>query len=81
MLIEDPDNYVRVQQYFMNAAVEGIGDVRALQLISKFGTLENLLKCVDQVEGERIRETLITHADQAILSKNVVLLSTFIFAC
>ncbi|XP_044473904.1 DNA polymerase I, thermostable isoform X2 [Mangifera indica] len=56
--------------------VEGIGNVRAVQLISKFGSLENLLQHVDQVEEQRIREALITHADQAILSKNLALLRT-----
>lgn len=54
--------------------VEGIGTVHAVQLITKFGTLENLLQCVDQVEGERIREALQANADQAILSKNLALL-------
>ncbi|KAF2300333.1 hypothetical protein GH714_012065 [Hevea brasiliensis] len=54
--------------------VEGIGSVHAVQLITKFGTLENLLQCVDQVEGERIREALRANADQAILSKNLALL-------
>ncbi|KAJ6885222.1 5'-3' exonuclease isoform X1 [Populus alba x Populus x berolinensis] len=36
--------------------VEGIGVVHAVELISRFGTLENLLKCVDQVEGESIKK-------------------------
>ncbi|KAM7262629.1 hypothetical protein ACFE04_000312 [Oxalis oulophora] len=54
--------------------IDGIGDVRALQLISKFGTLEKLLECVDQVEEERTRQALIEHGDQAILSKNLALL-------
>ncbi|GMI89940.1 organellar exonuclease 1 [Hibiscus trionum] len=36
--------------------VDGIGNVHAVQLITKFGTLENLLKCVDQVEGDHIRK-------------------------
>ncbi|XP_024954773.2 uncharacterized protein LOC102609974 isoform X3 [Citrus sinensis] len=54
--------------------VEGIGDVRAVQLITKFGSLENLLQCVDQVEEERTRKALITFADQAVLSKNLALL-------
>ncbi|XP_038679815.1 DNA polymerase I isoform X2 [Tripterygium wilfordii] len=54
--------------------VEGIGDVHALQLITRFGTLETLLQSVDQVEEERIRKALITNADQAILSKNLALL-------
>ncbi|ONI29625.1 hypothetical protein PRUPE_1G206500 [Prunus persica] len=51
--------------------VDGIGNVHAVQLITKFGTLENLLHCVDQVEEERIRKILITSADQAVLSKNL----------
>ncbi|XP_075075843.1 retrovirus-related Pol polyprotein from transposon TNT 1-94-like isoform X6 [Nicotiana tabacum] len=36
--------------------VHGIGDVHAIQLIMKFGTLENLLERVEQVEEERIRK-------------------------
>lgn len=54
--------------------VDGIGNVHALQLITKFGTLENLLKNVDQVEEERIRKALISNAEEAILSKNLALL-------
>ncbi|XP_052199228.1 uncharacterized protein LOC127806169 isoform X2 [Diospyros lotus] len=54
--------------------VEGIGDVHALQLITKFGSLENLLQQVDQVKEERIRKALISNADQAVLSKNLALL-------
>ncbi|MCD9641941.1 hypothetical protein HAX54_028428 [Datura stramonium] len=38
--------------------VHGIGDVHAIQLIIKFGTLENLLECVEQVEEERIRKVI-----------------------
>ncbi|KAM7486716.1 hypothetical protein LguiA_002725 [Lonicera macranthoides] len=54
--------------------VEGIGNVHAVQLITKFGTLENLLQHVDEVESERIRQALISNAEQAILSKNLALL-------
>ncbi|XP_050385959.1 uncharacterized protein LOC126802383 isoform X2 [Argentina anserina] len=56
--------------------VDGIGNVHALQLITKFASLENLLQCVDQVEEERIRKALVAGADQAILSKNLALLRT-----
>ncbi|XP_027087925.1 uncharacterized protein [Coffea arabica] len=54
--------------------VDGIGDVRAVQLITKFGTLENLLECVEQVSEERIRQALIMNTEQAILSKNLAML-------
>lgn len=51
--------------------VEGIGVVHAVELISRFGTLENLLKCVDQVEGESIKKALRQNANQAVLSKEL----------
>ncbi|XP_020536236.1 DNA polymerase I isoform X2 [Jatropha curcas] len=54
--------------------VDGIGSVNAVQLITRFGTLENLLQCVDQVEGERIKEALQANAEQALLSKKLALL-------
>lgn len=54
--------------------VEGIGEVHALKLITKFGSLENLLQCVDQVEEERIKKALILNADQARLYKDLVTL-------
>ncbi|XP_028101899.1 uncharacterized protein LOC114301175 isoform X4 [Camellia sinensis] len=38
------------------------------------GSLENLLQQIDRVEEERIRQALISNADQAILSKNLALL-------
>ncbi|XP_023763190.1 uncharacterized protein LOC111911668 isoform X2 [Lactuca sativa] len=54
--------------------VDGIGDVHAVQLISRFGTLENLLQHVDQVEEERIKKALIANKEQALLSKELALL-------
>ncbi|XP_023543411.1 uncharacterized protein LOC111803303 isoform X1 [Cucurbita pepo subsp. pepo] len=54
--------------------VDGIGNVNAVQLITRFGTLENLLQHVDQVEDERIRKMLVTNAEQAILSKDLAIL-------
>ncbi|KAL4193655.1 hypothetical protein AMTRI_Chr06g200610 [Amborella trichopoda] len=54
--------------------VEGIGDVNAAKLILKFGTLENLLDCLDQVEDARIQKALISHTEQAVLSKTLATL-------
>ncbi|XP_015070278.1 uncharacterized protein LOC107014740 isoform X2 [Solanum pennellii] len=54
--------------------VHGIGDVHAIQLIAKFGTLENLLECVEQVEEERIRKALLSNAELARLSKDLAIL-------
>ncbi|XP_012838268.1 PREDICTED: uncharacterized protein LOC105958811 [Erythranthe guttata] len=54
--------------------VDGIGNVHAIQLITKFGSLENLLQCVEQVDEERIKKALVSNAEQAILSKNLAML-------
>ncbi|XP_030506279.2 uncharacterized protein LOC115721166 isoform X2 [Cannabis sativa] len=54
--------------------VEGIGEVNAVQLISRFGNIETLLQRVDELKEDRIKKTLVANADQALLSKNLVLL-------
>ncbi|XP_071736286.1 uncharacterized protein [Rutidosis leptorrhynchoides] len=54
--------------------VDGIGDVHAVQLISRFGTLENLLQHIDEVEEERIKKTLTANKELALLSKELALL-------
>ncbi|KAH7689909.1 DNA-directed DNA polymerase protein [Dioscorea alata] len=54
--------------------VEGIGEINALKLITKFGSLEKLLQRVDEVEDERFKKILKENADQAILCKNLATL-------
>lgn len=54
--------------------IEGIGDVKAVKLITKFGSLENLLHSLDQVEEERVRKVLMQDADLALLCKNLATL-------
>ncbi|CAM8992475.1 unnamed protein product [Rhodiola kirilowii] len=54
--------------------VEGIGNVHAVRLITKFGSLETLLERVDEVAEERIKNALISNSNMAILSKNLALL-------
>ncbi|KAH1060187.1 hypothetical protein GLYMA_02G137000v4 [Glycine max] len=54
--------------------VHGIGDVHAVQLLSRFGTLERLLDSVDQIKEDHIKKALIENAEQAVLSKELALL-------
>lgn len=54
--------------------VEGIGDVNAAKLITKFGSLENLLRSVDEVEDQRIKQALISQSEQALLCKSLAIL-------
>uniref|UniRef100_A0ACD5XMY2 Uncharacterized protein n=1 Tax=Avena sativa TaxID=4498 RepID=A0ACD5XMY2_AVESA len=54
--------------------VDGIGDVNAVKLIIKFGSLENLLRCVNEVEDERIKQSLISQSERALLCKSLAIL-------
>lgn len=54
--------------------VPGIGVKTAAQLISEYGNLESLLARVDEIKQPKRRESLITHADMARLSKKLVTL-------
>lgn len=51
--------------------VPGIGDKTAGQLISQFGSLEDVLDNLDQVSGKKRRETLTEFADLARQSKEL----------
>jgi len=54
--------------------VPGIGEKTAAPLIARFGSVENLLANVEQVEKPKLRQLLTEHAEQARLSKQLVLL-------
>ncbi|XP_023639235.1 uncharacterized protein LOC17885010 isoform X2 [Capsella rubella] len=54
--------------------VDGIGNVHAVELISRFGSVENLLQSVDEIKEGKIKESLIANAEQAMLSKKLALL-------
>ncbi len=56
--------------------VPGIGLKTAAALIQEFGSLENLLENVEKVPKPKIREKLMTFADQARLSKQLVTIDT-----
>ncbi|MDC3101461.1 DNA polymerase I [Candidatus Pelagibacter sp.] len=54
--------------------VPGIGVKTAAELINKYGTLENLLKCAHEIKQNKRRETLIENKDKALISKKLVTL-------
>jgi DNA polymerase I len=56
--------------------VPGIGVKTAALLINEFGDLETLLARASEIKQEKRRESLITFADQARLSKTLVILDT-----
>jgi DNA polymerase-1 len=56
--------------------VRGIGPKTAVQLIERFGSLEDILAHVDDVAQKRPREALKKHVEDAHLSKNLVTIRT-----
>jgi len=56
--------------------VPGIGKKTAIKLIGEFGSIADLLKQVDKVDAKKVREHLVTCADQALLSRQLVTLDS-----
>lgn len=54
--------------------VPGIGEKTAVKLIQEFGSLEKVLEEIDEVKGEKLKETLASNAEQAHLSKELATL-------
>ena len=74
-----PDQVIDVQSLAGDSSdnipgVPGIGVKTAAELISKYKTLDNLLKNASQIPQNKRRETLLTNKEKAILSKKLVTL-------
>ncbi len=51
--------------------VPGIGDKTAAKLLQQYQTLENILDHAEEVSGKKLRESLMTYREQALLSKDL----------
>jgi DNA polymerase-1 len=51
--------------------VPGIGEKTAAELLQNFGSLEQLLERTEEVSGVKRRENLVTHRDNALISKRL----------
>ncbi len=76
-----PSKVVEVQALIGDSSdnvpgVPGIGVKTAALLINEFGDLETLLARATEIKQDKRRESLITFADQARLSKTLVILDT-----
>jgi DNA polymerase-1 len=56
--------------------VPGIGKKTALDLVRRFGTIEEVLAHVDDVSGAKRKENLRVHADDALSSRALVTIET-----
>lgn len=51
--------------------IPGVGPKTATKLLLQFGSLESVLAHVDEVSGKKLKERLMTYAEQARLSKEL----------
>ncbi len=56
--------------------VPGIGEKTAMQLISQYGDLDELLARADEVKGKRAKEGLQNHRRDALMSRDLVTIRT-----
>lgn len=72
-----PEQVIDVQALAGDASdnvpgVPGIGIKTAAELIQTYGTLENLLKNAEEIKQAKRREMLLTHKEDALMSKRLV---------
>ena len=56
--------------------VPGIGEKTAIELIKEFGSTENLLKNIEKIKKEKLKENLENNKEQALLSKRLCTIDT-----
>lgn len=56
--------------------VPGVGPKTALKLIGEYGSVEKVLENAAAVKGKSLQEKLMTHQEQALLSKNLATIYT-----
>lgn len=78
-----PDKVVEVQSLIGDSVdnvpgVPGIGPKTAAELINQYGDLENLLAHAHEIKQAKRRESLIEFAEQARISRKLVLLDAYV---
>ena len=74
--IEHPEELIDILGLWGDASdnipgVPNIGEVKAKKLIQQFHSIENIYKNIEQVENEKLRQTLLDHQEQAFMSKSL----------
>lgn len=73
--IERPDQLIDILGLWGDASdnipgIPGVGEKRAIELVQQFGSVENLLKNTDKLQG-KMRENVEAFAEQGLLSKKL----------
>lgn len=54
--------------------VPGVGEKTAVELIKRFGSVEKLLRNIDEVDKEKLKESLIAHIERIKLNRELAVL-------
>lgn len=56
--------------------VKGVGPKTATELIQKYGSIDQLYKCIDEIEKKKLKEKLVNDKEFALLSRKLVTIDT-----
>jgi DNA polymerase-1 len=56
--------------------VKGVGPKTAMELIQKYGSIDELYKCIDEIEKKKLKEKLVQDKELALLSRKLVTIDT-----
>ncbi|MCB0728585.1 MAG: DNA polymerase I [Ignavibacteriae bacterium] len=56
--------------------IKGVGEKTATSLIQEFGSIENLYNNIDKITKPKLKENILTHKDEALLSYRLVTINT-----
>ncbi|MBC8485520.1 MAG: DNA polymerase I [Bacteroidetes bacterium] len=76
-----PDKVIEVLGLMGDASdnipgIKGVGEKTAISLIQEFGSIDNLYKNIEKVTKPKLKENLIKHKKEALLSKKLVTIIT-----
>jgi len=54
--------------------VPGVGEKTALKLLAQFGSVEEVVRRVDEISGPKLREAIAAHRQQALVSKELAII-------
>ena len=56
--------------------IKGVGEKTATSLIQEFGSIDNIYKNIDKITKPKLKENILTHKDEALLSHRLVTIKT-----
>jgi len=74
--IEQPEELIDILGLWGDASdnipgVPNIGEVKAKKLIQQFHSIENIYQNIEQIDNDKLRQTLIDYQEQAFMSKSL----------